>query len=295
MKKVKVSIGVIAYNEEKNIRNILKSLLNQKTNKVEIKEVIVVSSGSTDKTDNIVKQIARKNPKVKLIQEKERRGKASAINKFLKKAKSKIVIIESADTIPEKDTVEKLVLPVVEEKDTGMTGAHPLPVNKKTTIAGYMVHLLWRLHHEMALIKPKCGEMICFKKIIGSIPEDTGCDEAWIESEIVKRGYNLKYIPEAIVYNKGPETIREFIKQRRRIASAHFDLHKRMDYKVSSSDTNLLVKLLIKNIPFNPLEFSLYLFSIFIEIYSRFLGYIDYIKGKKHNIWEIIPSTKNLK
>ena len=49
-----ISIGVCAYNEEKNILHTLGSILSQELDGFEISEIIVVSSGSTDRTESIV-------------------------------------------------------------------------------------------------------------------------------------------------------------------------------------------------------------------------------------------------
>ena len=64
-----VSIGVLAYNEEQNIEIVINSLLKQKTFSVNIREIIIVSSGSNDKTNEIVEKISDKNKKVRLIKE----------------------------------------------------------------------------------------------------------------------------------------------------------------------------------------------------------------------------------
>ena len=45
-----ITIGIPAYNEEANIKYLLKLLLNQKIKNAAIHEVIVVSDGSTDGT-----------------------------------------------------------------------------------------------------------------------------------------------------------------------------------------------------------------------------------------------------
>jgi biofilm PGA synthesis N-glycosyltransferase PgaC len=58
----------------------------------------VVSSGSTDRTDEIVQKLAEKDARIKLISEKERKGKAHALNLLLRKAKGEILVVVSADT-----------------------------------------------------------------------------------------------------------------------------------------------------------------------------------------------------
>lgn len=78
--KIKCSLGVFAYNEAENIIPLLEALVNQKLEKVEIEEIIVVSSGSTDMADELVTQFAETHPQVRLIRQAKREGKSVTIN-----------------------------------------------------------------------------------------------------------------------------------------------------------------------------------------------------------------------
>lgn len=49
MKKLSVSVGIPAYNEEQNIASLIFGILKQKVNNITLKEIIVISDGSTDK------------------------------------------------------------------------------------------------------------------------------------------------------------------------------------------------------------------------------------------------------
>ena len=293
-KYLDVSVGIPAYNEEKNIGRLLASLLHQKTSRVRIAEILVISS-STDGTNEIVNEFSKVDSRVKLIEETERRGKASAVNTLVNEAEKDIVVLESADTIPEVDAVEKLILPFSEE-EVGMAAAHPMPVNSQNTFIGYVSHLLWHLHHSIALKRPKCGEMIAFRRIFEGIPEDICVDEAWIEYEVLKRGYKIVYVPDAIVYNKGPETIDEFLKQRRRISCGHIDLQKRTGYQVSSQDLGLLLQSILKAFPIKePGKYAWFIGAFVLESLGRLCGYFDYYVAKKsHTAWSMVVSTKNL-
>ena len=295
MKKIDVSIGVFAYNEVKNIKKILSALLNQEQKYINIIEIIVVSSNSTDGTDEIVKDFMQRNDKIKLIAEKERNGKSTAINKFIKAANSDILVIESADTIPAKDCVQRMVLPFI-DPEIGMTGGRPMPENDENTFIGFAVTMMWRMHHKMAMISPKLGEMVAFRKVFDKIPPESAVDEASIEAIIRKKGYKLYYEPKAIVHNKGPENISDFIKQRRRIAAGHLWLINTQNYEVISQKKGLLIKLLLDEIISHPLKTHFILGTMLLEIYGRFLGYYDYkIKKKNPFKWEMIKSSKNLK
>ena len=53
--KMDIAIGICAYNESQNIERCIRSIYEQDTRNVNVKEVLVVSSGSTDGTDDIVR------------------------------------------------------------------------------------------------------------------------------------------------------------------------------------------------------------------------------------------------
>jgi cellulose synthase/poly-beta-1,6-N-acetylglucosamine synthase-like glycosyltransferase len=249
--KLTCSVGVMAHNEEKNIALVLHALLLQSQKKVHIDEIIVISSGSTDKTNEIAQTIADKYPKVKLIIQNERKGKSSAINLFLREAKNDLLVIESADTIPSKHAVEKLVNPL-RNPLIGMTGGRPTPMDEKSTMVGFAVHLLWDMHHQLAKYSPKLGEMIAFRRVFKAIPPESAVDEASIEALVKQAGLQCLYVADAIVYNRGPKTLCDFIKQRKRIAIGHLWLSENQKYQVSSNDPTLLLNLFIKECLDNP-------------------------------------------
>lgn len=291
--KVSISIGVCVYDEEKNIRSLLNSLLNQKTTK-SIKEIIVVSSACSDRTDEIIENdFLPSYPEIVLLKQEKREGKASAVNLFLEHASGDIVVVESGDTIPAEDTIENLTEPF-KNPMIGMVGGRPIPVNDPNTFMGFTVHLLWDLHHKLALKHPKLGELVAFRKnLIKKIPTDTAVDEAFIEALVKEKGYELKYAPNAIVYNKGPETISDFLKQRRRIFAGHLHLKKTNGYMPSSMKLNIL-KLTFEVIKFNPKEILWLFGAMFLESYGRLLGSYDFfIKNKNPFIWDIANTTKD--
>jgi len=292
--KLICSIGVIAYNEAGNIIRLLEALCNQSLMHVQISEIIVVSSACTDGTDDLVCEFALKNPIVSLICEKERSGKSSAINIFLREAKSEILIIESGDTIPAPDAVEKLIKPF-SDSTVGATGGRPTPLNNEKSFMGYSVHLLWRMHHRMALIHPKLGEVIAFRRLFNSIPKDSAVDEASIEAIVKSNRLKLRYVPDAIIFNKGPETFRDFVKQRRRIQNGHLWLLHKHNYKVTSQDSGILWRILKDELSERPGSFAKMFLVMAMELYCRMLGTYDYyVKKKNPFAWEISSSTKNL-
>jgi biofilm PGA synthesis N-glycosyltransferase PgaC len=289
-----LSIGIMAYNEEANIGRLLRSVLNQRLTDGCIKEIFVVASGCTDRTEEIVGEFEEEDERIKLLVQEKREGKASAINLFLASASGDIVVLESGDTIPEAETFDKLIAPFKNPK-VGMVGGRPIPVNSRDSFIGYTVHLMWALHHNIALISPKLGELVGFRNIVREIPNDTAVDEASIEATVRAAGYILSYVPDAIVMNKGPERIRDFIKQRRRIAAGHRNLWRTQNYQVSTSSALTILGVLIRGHSWGFKSTLWTLGAIGLEIVGRGLGYYDlYIKKKNPFVWDIAGSTKDL-
>lgn len=288
------SIGVFAHNEAANIRLLLESLSRQKLKDVTIHEIIVVSSASTDGTDEIVSKYMEEDPRVKLITQERREGKSAAINLFIAAATQELLVVISGDVIPAATTIEQLVS-AFKDGSIGATGGRPMPVNEKESFMGYAVHLLWRLHHRMAMLSPKLGEMIAFRKVMDEIPAESAVDEASIEALVREEGLKLRYIPTALIYNKGPNNLKDFIKQRRRIQNGHLWLKEKQDYKVVSQDSGTLFWILVDEAIQYPLQIPKMMAVMGLEIYCRMLGAWDYrVKGRNPFAWDIARSTKDL-
>lgn len=292
MNRLNVSIGVCAYNEEANIGRLLESLQHQRCNRIEIAQIVVVSSAFHDRTDEIVESFRESDNRIELIKQPERRGKASAVNLFLKAGGGDVCILVSADTIPLDDAIEQLCLPFFEET-VGMTGGHPIPVNDPLTFMGFVSHLIWQLAHEVSMIEPKLGEFVAFRNIVDKIPEDTAVDEASIEAKVREQEYDLRYVPEALIYNRGPDKVSDFIKRHRCNYTGHLYLKKTTGYKVSSMGSFRLLKLVARTLNLNWRSILWTPAAVVLEFYARILGTYDfYIKRKNIYIWDIASSTK---
>lgn len=124
-KKIKVTFAGTVYNEEKNIKEFLESMLNQ-TRKPD--EIIIIDGGSTDKTYGILKEYSKKNKKIRVFQKKGA-NIPTARNIYMKKAKGDILFTGDAGTKYEKNWVKKM-LKVFEKTNADIVGGLCFP--KKT-------------------------------------------------------------------------------------------------------------------------------------------------------------------
>lgn len=95
-----ISVIVPVYNNESTIKKCIQSILNSD---YDIKEVIVVNDGSTDKTKEILDSLTGIT-----VYHIQHSGKAAALNYGIERASTDIVTVD-ADTVVQKDTIKTLV------------------------------------------------------------------------------------------------------------------------------------------------------------------------------------------
>ncbi len=114
---MEVTAIVPVYNEEKTIKGVLDLLVSSE----KINEIIVIDSGSKDKTPQIIKTF--KDKKIKKMRLKEPIGKGGAVKVATKNIKSDITLFFDADLIGlKKKHVEQLLEPVVNENAVMVIG-----------------------------------------------------------------------------------------------------------------------------------------------------------------------------
>ncbi len=289
---LRCSVGVTAYNEEANIGRLLDALLSQHLYDVEISEIIVVCSGCTDCTVPIVESYVARDERIRMFVQPRREGKTSAINIFLKNAIQDICVLESGDTLPAESAVEHLVR-MFADPTVGMTGAHKIPVNTPDHLVGLFTHLRLRLEHQLCLEIPRLGEMIAFRKVFDQIPPDVAMDEAFVEALVIKRGMQVRYAPDAVVYNTGPDTIHDFVTQRRRNHAGHLYLRSKYGYAVSSIQNTRVAKVALKEIWGAIRLLAALVLLGTLEIWSRLLGWWDFaVRHDRHVVWDMAWSQK---
>jgi cellulose synthase/poly-beta-1,6-N-acetylglucosamine synthase-like glycosyltransferase len=284
----------MAYNEEANIGRLLEALLIQKTEVASIGEIVVVASGCTDRTEAIARGFAARDPRIRILVQARKEGKASAVNLLMQNTDCEVIILESADTLPQSGTIDELIRPL-QDSAVGMVGGHPVPTNSRDTFMGYAAHFVWELHHRIALRHPKMGELIAFRNIFRQIPYDTAVDEASIEPLIVGQGYRLAYAPRAVVYNKGPERVREFLQRRRANFAGHLYVKDTLGYRVSTMSSLRSAWALLRSAR---LDWRYFLWGpgvVAMEACVRIVATYDYVfwKRKPYN-WSMAASTKAL-
>lgn len=285
----------MAYNEERNIAALLDSVLAQSAT-ARIAQIVVVASGCTDRTCDIVRQYGDSDARVELIEEPDRNGKVAAVNKFLLNAAEELLTISSADLIWDVHTIEKMLQPF-EDPDVGMTGAHAIPVNTEGTFFGFASTMMWTLHHAIALRDPKMGELIAFRNVFRRVNPTAICDELSVHQLMRSAGYRVVYVPDAIVYNKGPETLSDFVSQRMHCIVGNLAIMREHNVPVSTMRAGPLIKAALPFALRHWTRLPWIIATAAIEVYCRLGAQLRYRSTHSQGqlrVWEPVSTTKSL-
>jgi len=286
-------VVVPTHNDGANIGPLLARLLAEPC----IDEVVVVASGCDDGTLPTVSEVAAANPeRVRLYVEAERSGKVAAVNFGLRKLSAAVVIVVSGDVLPDPGALGKLV-DAMRDPGVALSGGRPVPVNDPNTPLGYAVHLLWRLHHRLALHQPKLGEMIALRaEAVVTLPR-TSVDEACFQALIEAAGWRSEYLPGAVVRNRGPATVGDFIRQRRQVHTGHLWLRHKQHYAVPSLHVGMLGAELWRDMQadhdrLRPAHVVWTAGAVAMEAWARLGARFDYWRGRENHVWAMIQTTK---
>ena len=287
------SAVVVTHNDGANLPLLLRRLLDEP----EVAEVLVVASGCVDDTVAAVVDVARAEPRVQLFVEVERSGKMAAVNHGLLHASRDKVVVVSGDVLPEPGAVG-LLAAALDAPGIGMAGGRPVPVNDPCSFLGHTVHLLWRVHHRLALHEPKVGEVAALRAEAARLLAPTAVDEAALQARVVRDGWQVAYVPEAAIRNRGPSTVRDFVRQRRRVNAGHLRLRAQWRYTVPSLRPQWLYREVLAEVATDVragrvLRLLRTAGAVTLEAWSRALAHLDHWRGEELHVWEMVASAKD--
>jgi biofilm PGA synthesis N-glycosyltransferase PgaC len=288
----KVLIGVCAYNEEHNIGNLLESLTSEQYLPCDC-GILIVCSGCTDRTPEIVTKFQAENARITLVNEGSRSGKANALNRIFSIAKKStdVVVLVNADAIPGRGSILKL-LSTLSTEGAAAVFARPVPSQECRNFSYGIVKVIWRLHHLISLShQPKMSGELCAidTSYLEKIPNDVATDEPYIELGIRRKGGRILYVPNATVNIRCPTTTLDLLKQRERIWIGHMQLKNETGFEVSTASIGNIMQT-VSSLGLSEL---LYLCSgVVLELIAYVRARIEIRGGKIPYVWKPIRSTK---
>ena len=228
----RVTMIIAAYNEERTIRDKLENALSIDYPKDKF-EIIVASDGSSDRTDDIVREFSSRG--VRLIQMPERGGKARALNAAVPEAHGEIIVFSDARQLYDKKAVRELVNNFNDGTVGGVSGELHL-INQNGGSVGEGVGMYWR--YEKLLRKKESqiystsgatGAIYAIRKeLYRPIHDDTIVDDVVIPMNIVLSGHRVVFEERARAYDNVANTAREELARKIRTLCGNYQAFSRM-------------------------------------------------------------------
>lgn len=297
MKNFTVTIGIPAFNEERNIVRLLKQLLNQDCDGFVLSEIIVASDGSTDGTVKKVRDL--KSKKVSIMNFLSRQGKAAVQNHILQKANADYLILIDADTaVVHKDFLKQLINPLVNGAD--LTAARVEEVRPRTSIEKiFQASMQWKkelfetvnngdnvytCHGRARGFSKRYYKSIHFSHSVG--------EDAYSYFFCKRNNFNYQHVPNAHVYYRLPSTFTDHLSQSRRYFASKEIFVKEFGEKYIKEQymlpLNLTVSLYFKYSFKNTWILLYFPLVVAIKIFSI-------ISRSNSNTWRVATSSKRMK
>jgi glycosyltransferase involved in cell wall biosynthesis len=295
-----VTIGIPAYNEAVNIGRLLTTLLNQRTEGFVMTEIVVVSDGSTDGTERIVRKMAMLEDRIKLLADGKRKGKATRMNEISERTKTDILVLLDADIcFSHGFVISELVYPLIEDETIMHTSGHALPLYPWTDVEkiAYAGAMAWERARQMTPSKLYFseGRIRAFRRTMYQklrFPL-TSADEAYSFLFGEKMGYRFSVVERAQVRYQLPRRSGEYIKQMKRFLASEDIQGENFDpefvAKYYTMRWGVKFRAFVAELYQRPFWGVCYLLTLPWPRISRFLDRNDH-----NGVWAPIASTKGL-
>lgn len=290
-----LSIVMAVYNEEKNIRNILLKLIAQSFY-YNVKEIIVISSGSTDNTNRIIEAI--KSPLLRLVREGARNGKVHALKKAVPLIRGDIVLLIDGDVDIDGNFIKECFSCIFTNKIPCTGKVVPIQTSSQ-----FFYELSKVSCDAWNILRDKCdkaGKFLYpsgyailinrqdFIDAISKINDTAINDDGQLALILYKKRVRFHYSDNLRVYITFPQSFKDFFKQkvrtrmgRRQIAGDFFkDIEK-------SWRKELMAIMTIHN-------FQFVLLFLIMDAVARWIAAVKIKFSRQPHLWSPVETTKGV-
>lgn len=228
VRKAEIEPGIVvvisAFNEEREIEHTLINKLAQEYPADRL-GVIVVSDGSTDRTDEIVRGFAEANPeRVTFLRQEPRQGKTQAINTALSHASAEIVVFADANSIYAPNAIRMLVRSFADPSVGYVTG-NMVYTNPAESAIGegsgsYMSYenVLRALETRLGSVVGVDGGVDAIRRALYVPMRSDQLPDFVLPLNVVEQGRRVVYEPGAMVYEAALSNATEEFRMRVRVS-----------------------------------------------------------------------------
>ena len=211
-----VSVVICAHNEEQRIGPKLKNLLSLDYPADKL-QVVVVSDGSTDGTDEVV--LGLEDDRLVLERLDEQSGKAAALNRGVQRARGEVVLFCDVRQRIDLDALRALV-PAFADPQVGAVSGE-LVIEGDSGPGAYWKYekIIRAAEGNLDSVVGATGALYAIRRhLFQPIPDDCLLDDVFIPMQVVLQGYRVVFQPRARCYDQEASLTGEFSRKARTLA-----------------------------------------------------------------------------
>lgn len=216
-----ISILIAACNEEANIRQKLEQTLNLDY-PAEKMEVLVLSDGSQDRTDEIVASFA--DARVRLVRIPERRGKTNAQNEGVKHACGEVLVFSDATTIYHPHALQYLATNYQDLSVGAVSGRYEYFDRNDNSPTGMGTIAFWNYENSIKIRQSRintltgcCGCIYSVRKSAYTPLAPDVISDLVQPLWVIQKGYRVVFEDRALAYEQTTESTAEEFAMRVRV------------------------------------------------------------------------------
>ncbi|RKG36247.1 poly-beta-1,6 N-acetyl-D-glucosamine synthase [Acinetobacter guerrae] len=226
------SILIPCFNEEKQVRQTIRYALQSQ---YPIFEIIAVNDGSSDRTAEILNELEKKHPQLRVVHLAENQGKAHALRSGAMVSQYEYLVCIDGDALLHPYTVLWMMHHLTTFPRVGAVTGNPRIINRSSVLGkiqvgefSSIIGLIKRAQRTYGRLFTVSGAIVGFRKIaldrIGYWRDDMITEDIDVSWRLQFDHWDLHYVPQALCYIYMPETFKGLWKQRLRWAQGGIEV-----------------------------------------------------------------------
>lgn len=235
-----ISIVLAVRNEEKHLSAKLAnvSALEYPEDRL---EVVVVSDGSTDTTNEILEKWKSCNRRAHFLP--EHAGKATALNHAVGDAQGEIIVFTDGRQMIAPEALKNLLADFA-DPSVGCVSGELMLSDSSDAPSGHGVGVYWRLEKKIRYWEGLAGSTVgatgafyaVRKDLLSAIPEETILDDVYIPLIVIRQGQRVVFEPLALARDYWVPSVKEEFRRKVRTLAGNYQLLQLASWVVTQSN-----------------------------------------------------------